>query len=112
MLNYQEVKGSLGNSSLLMESRGHRIFFQINDNTPGYIEIKRSGWTGFTYSCVINDKPIRELTEGVPENQDVIFQPKINETTITSEEGSDYPVSWYVITTKRITDGVTTSVHR
>jgi hypothetical protein len=34
---------------------GHRIFFQI-DGFPGYIEISKSGFTGFLYKCVINNK--------------------------------------------------------
>ena len=112
MLNYQEVKGSLGNSSLLMDSRGHRIFFQISDNVPGYIEIKRSGWSGFTYGCVINNQEINEATQGVPQNQDLLFKAKIVESTFTPDEFSEHPVAWYVIKSTRITDGVTTTVHR
>lgn len=59
MLDFQEVPGSVGNSSLVMESKGHRIFFTL-ENLPGYIEIKKSGWTGFSYSCVINTEVINE----------------------------------------------------
>jgi hypothetical protein len=111
MLDYQEIRGSTGNSSLLMDSKGHRIFFTIG-KYPGYLEIKRSGWMGFDYGCVINDKVVKEVTQGVPENQDLLFQPKILETTFTADEHSEYPVAWYVIQTRRITDGVTTTVHR
>jgi hypothetical protein len=111
MLDYQEIRGSLGNSSLLMDSKGHRIFFTIG-KLPGYLEIKRSGWTGFEYGCVINDKVIKEVTQGVPENQDLLFQPKILESTFTSDQESEYSIAWYVIHTRRITDGVQTTVHR
>ena len=111
MLDYQEIRGSMGNSSLLMDSKGHRMFFTVG-NLPGYLEIKRSGWAGFTYNCVINDKVINEVTQGVPENQDVIFAPKILETTFTPDEFSEHPIAWYVIKTTRLTDGVTTLVHR
>ena len=34
MLNFEEIRGSLGNSSLLMESCGHRIPF-IVEGMPG-----------------------------------------------------------------------------
>ena len=111
MLDYQEIKGSLGNSSLLMESKGHRIFFNIG-KLPGYLEIKRSGWTGFEYGCLINGKVVKEVTQGVPENQDLLFQPKVADTTFTADEHSEYPIAWYVIRTRRITDGVQTTVHR
>lgn len=59
MLDFQEIPGSVGNSSLVMESKGHRIFFTV-ENLPGFIEIKKSGWTGFTYQCVINTEEINE----------------------------------------------------
>lgn len=59
MLDFQEVAGSLGNSSLVMDAKGHRIFFTV-ENLPGYIEIKRSGWTGFSYQCVVNTEKINE----------------------------------------------------
>ena len=59
MLDFQEIPGSVGNSSLVMESKGHRIFFTI-ENLPGFVEIKKSGWTGFSYSCVINTEVINE----------------------------------------------------
>jgi hypothetical protein len=42
MLNFEEIPGSIGNSSLFMEAKGHRIFFSI-ENKAGYIEIKREG---------------------------------------------------------------------
>jgi len=111
MLDYQEIRGSLGNSSLLMDSKGHRIFFTI-ENLPGYIEIKRSGWTGFVYACCVNDRDIKEVTQGVPENQDLVFEPKILDTVFTQDELSEYQLAWYVIRTRRITDGAISTVHR
>ena len=111
MLDYQEIRGSLGNSSLLMDSKGHRIFFTI-ENLPGYIEIKRSGWTSFVYSCCINDRDIKEATQGVPENQDVVFKPTILDTVFTVDDQSEFQIAWYVVKTTRITDGATSTVHR
>lgn len=73
MLDFQEIRGSTGNSSVFMESQGHRIFFSVDD-LPGYIEIKRNGWTGFLYYCVINDKIIPECTEVVSISQEDIFK--------------------------------------
>lgn len=77
MVDYQEIRGSLGNSSLLMDSKGHRIFFTLED-LPGYVEIKRSGWAGFSYTCVINDETLPEATEQVAQRQEVIFRPKVS----------------------------------
>lgn len=37
MLDFQEIPNSLGNSSMLMEAGGHRMFFTI-DNLPGVSE--------------------------------------------------------------------------
>lgn len=101
----------MGSSSLLMESKGHRIFFTVED-LPGYIEIKRSGWTGFAYSCVINDKVISEATAEVQADQSEAFRPKIIETTLTADENSEHDIVWYVLRTTRVKDNVTTTVHR
>lgn len=59
-VDYDEVPDSLGNSSFLMESIGHRIKFAV-DNKSGYIEIKR-GWMRFDYSCHIDNNLIIEST--------------------------------------------------
>ena len=105
-------KGSLGNSSLLMTEAFHRISFNIA-GSAGYIEIKRSGWTGFVYSCYVNDIALCEATQTVASNQDeVIFTTKIVETTFIEDSGSGDQVSWYVIETTRVEDNVKTTVHR
>jgi hypothetical protein len=111
MLDFQEIPGSLGNSSLLMESKGHRIFFTIED-IPGYIEIKKSGWTEFCYSCVINTVNILEVTQTVAENQEALFRTKITETTFTPDEFSDHLIAWYVVKSVRVKDDVCNTVHR
>jgi hypothetical protein len=113
MCNSNMIPGSEGYSSLLMESKGHRLFFTVAD-LPGYIEIKKSGWTGFAYNCVINDTKVPESTEliSTARHQDPLFRPKILETTLTPDENSDYPITWYVVETTRIKDHVKTTVHR
>lgn len=111
MIDFQEIKGSSGSSSLLMESKGHRIFFTLED-LPGYIEIKKSGWTGFSYSCVINDKPVSEATQEIQTDHTDVFKPKIIETTFTADETSEHPIAWYAVKTIRLKDNVETVVHR
>ena len=37
MLNFEEIQGSLGNSSLLMESSGHRIPFVLEGKSGTYV---------------------------------------------------------------------------
>ena len=53
MLNFEEIRGSLGNSSLLMESCGHRIPF-IVEGMPGkwigFFLVKLSSWRYFSFS--------------------------------------------------------------
>jgi hypothetical protein len=111
MVDNQVVAGSDGFSTLFMDSRGHRVFFTVAD-LPGYIEIKKSGWTGFAYCCVVNDKKLAESTESVPTNQDPLYRPKILETTLTPDENSEHPITWYLVRTTRLRDNVVTSVHR
>ena len=62
-LDHSEVTGSVGNSSVLMESKGHRLFFAFEEegegedgvdgggrrkrkDINGFVEIKKVGWTG------------------------------------------------------------------
>jgi hypothetical protein len=111
MLNFQDIPNSLGTSSLLMESKGHRIFFNIDNNNPGFIEIKKSGWTSFIYNCVINGEKINEATEDVLKIQENVFKVNIIETTLTTEDENNQ-ISWYNIKTIRIFDDVSTTVHR
>ena len=53
MLNFEEIRGSLGNSSLLMESCGHRIPF-IVEGMPGkwigFFLVILSPWRYFSFS--------------------------------------------------------------
>eukprot|EP01036_Dinobryon_divergens_P025339 gene25339-33873_t len=111
MLDFQEIPGSVGNSSLVMESKGHRIFFTI-ENLPGFVEIKKSGWTGFSYSCVINTEVINEMTQTVAQHQQEVFKTSILDTAFTQDEFAEQQVAWYIVKATRIQDGVSTIVHR
>lgn len=111
MLDFIEIRGSSGTSSLMMESKGHRIFFSV-DSLPGFIEIKRSGWTSFAYSCIIDNVRLPEATEVVADDQTEVFRVKVTGTTGTPDENSDTLVTWYVLEATRLKDGVTTEVHR
>lgn len=110
MLDFEEIEGSLGNSSLLMDSKGHLICFSIGE-IPATIEIKRSGWTGFAYQCTVGGIVLKEATQDIASQQDEqIFSAKIVETTFF-ENGAEQ-ISWYVVETTRLRDQVTTTVHR
>jgi len=75
MIDFQELKGSEGNSSVLMDAYGHRIYFTLSDaKVPGYIEIRKSGWMGFTYECFIDNQKVKEATEGVAHCQEMVFK--------------------------------------
>jgi len=111
MLDFEEIPRSRGNSSLLMDSSGHRIFFEV-EGESGYIEIKRAGWTTFSYKCVIKDLPIVETTETVAYSHEEMYQVKLIDMLMTKDEFSEFNVMWYVVKTTRLHDKVTTTVHR
>lgn len=111
MVDFQEIRGSQGTSSVLMEGKGHRVYFTVEE-VPGYIEIKRSGWTGFEYSCIMRDRKIPESTEKPPKGPELFYKLQITGTLLTPDELSEYPVTWYIVKATRMEDNVTTSVHR
>jgi hypothetical protein len=98
-----------------MDSKGHRIFFSI-DNKPGYIEIKRSGWASFEYACVLNDVLLKENTQTVQSavgQPDLSFKVSVDSFMFTEDEAEPgQKVAWYVVSSQRSTDGVSTKVHR
>ena len=110
-VDFDEVPGSTGNSSLFMEADGHRLFFEVGDNN-GYFTIKRSGWTGFDYSCVVGGNLLTETTHEVSKYQDPIFKTNVIDTTFIPDEFSDDQIAWYRVVTTRINDTISTSVHR
>mmetsp|Transcript_22746 Transcript_22746/g.23402 ORF Transcript_22746/g.23402 Transcript_22746/m.23402 type:complete len:391 (+) Transcript_22746:106-1278(+) len=111
-LDHEEIIGSLGNSSLLMEAIGHRILFSIR-GTPGYIEIKRSGWFGFIYSCNIGGENQIEITQQISQTQgQEVYDVKILEHVSASDGYSEEMIIWYYIETTRLSDGLTNTVHR
>ena len=61
LVNYEEYPGSMGNSSLVMESSGHIIRFSLPGDIPGHVIIGRSGFFGFEYSCFVSDRQIKEV---------------------------------------------------
>lgn len=122
MLNYNEVQGSSGISAIIMGSQGHRIYFTLsngksNEVNNGYIEIVRDGLVSFAYKCVINGEIINEATSKVSsgerlfdisiDDKDTMFTP--DETDSNMGNGR---VTWYLIKVVRLSDKVTTAVHR
>jgi hypothetical protein len=111
-VDFEEVPGSLGNSSLLMEATGHRIFFTVENDNHGFFEIRGGIWSGFEYYCIVNDEALVETTNEVAKHQDPIYKCKIEDAAFIQDELSEDQIAWYRIVTTRITDNVTTSVHR
>ena len=110
MLNYEEIPGSLGNSSLLMESGGHKISF-IVDRKPAYIEVKRKGMMTFAYKCFIDGELMPEVTSKVSQYDKPVFSVTMH-GTVTTPDRSGEKLTWYIIKTTRLEDGVSTVVHR
>lgn len=112
MLDHEEILGSLGNSSVFMEKEGHRILFSIK-GTPGFIEIKRTGWIGFEYECVVGGEKQVEITQIISKNQgQELFDIKIAEHRSGSDGYSEDTITWYLVETTRLADGFTNTVHR
>ena len=111
MLNYEEIPGSLGSSSVFMDKRGHRFNF-IVDKKAGYLEIKRDGWIGFTYCCVIDGNIIPEATSQISDKQgEEPYNIDIAEYAFTSD-WADGDINWYKIMVTRKSDNYSTFVHR
>lgn len=111
MLDYEEIPGSLGSSSILMEKRGHRFNFMV-DKKVGYLEIMRDGWTGFKYSCVVDGKMLPEATSQIAEQQgEELYDIDISEYAFTSD-WADGDICWYKVSITRLNDSYRTFVHR
>jgi hypothetical protein len=63
-LEYKCIPGSVGSSSLWMESGGHTFSFTV-DGKFSFIEIKRSGMMTFTYQCFVDGELVPEMTSTV-----------------------------------------------
>jgi len=112
MLNHEEIPGSLGNSSMFMENSGHRILFSIR-GVSGYIEIKKVGWFGFDYECIVGGEKLVELTQKISQSQgEEVYDIKIAEHRSGSDGYSEDMITWYLIETTRLADGYTNTVHR
>jgi hypothetical protein len=111
-LNHEEITDSLGTSNLFMEAAGHRILFNIK-GTPGYIEIKRSGWVSFEYTCNIGGENILESTQQISAQQDEeMYKVTISGYTPCNDGQNEEAVIWYTVETERLTDGCRNVVHR
>mmetsp|Transcript_20555 Transcript_20555/g.38168 ORF Transcript_20555/g.38168 Transcript_20555/m.38168 type:complete len:317 (+) Transcript_20555:37-987(+) len=111
-LNHEEISESLGTSNLFMEASGHRILFSIKD-TPGYIEIKRSGWVSFDYTCNIGGENIVETTQQISAKQnEELYKLSISGYTACHDGQSEEAVVWYAVVTERLSDGCRNVVHR
>jgi hypothetical protein len=111
MLDYEEIPGSLGSSSVFMDQRGHRFLFTIGGK-QGYVEILKDGWAGFKYSCRVGDEELTEATQMIAEAQGaILYDVDVPEYTFTSD-WSEGEIAWYQVVVTRRSDNYTTSVHR
>lgn len=112
MLDFEEIPDSVGNSSVFMGSSGHRIMFFV-EGLVASIEIKKSGYTEFSYTCSVNNQVLKEATQVIAERQGVqIFRVVIEESSLTKNEAGDDFITWYLVASTRVRDSVATFVHR
>jgi hypothetical protein len=112
MLDFEEIAESIGNSSVFMGSEGHQINFTV-EGFAACIEIRKAGWTEFAYSCSVNGQSLKESTQMVAQRQgEQVFRVAINETALTKTETGDEFITWYLVSTTRVVDNISTFVHR
>jgi hypothetical protein len=109
-LNFEEIPGSFGASSMMMQG-SHRIDFVIEDR-PGYIEIKRANLTSFVYKCVVDNGLVPEAHRRYRGSERKLFSATINIVeNAPSDDVSGTLVTWYSIEARRHDDTVAIS-HR
>lgn len=111
MLNYEEIFGSVGNSSVLME-RPHYIQFDVDMGVTGLITIHKDGFFGFQYECVVNGVPLVETSQEAVTSYEEVFRADVTDTFTTPDEDNGSTVAWYIVETTRLKDNTKTRVHR
>ena len=111
MLNYEEIYGSAGNTSVLVDE-AHRIQFTIDSGVSGCITIRKDGFFGFTYECSINGIPQVESMQEEVKSYEELYKAEVVGTFTTPDEDSGSKVAWYIVEVTRINDKVRTIVHR
>jgi PX domain len=110
LVDWEEVEGSSGNSSLIM-SNPHRLCFDL-EGKSGYVEIRKNGLMGFAYLCKFDDEVIAENTTVVSTQQEDTFQSRIVSFELTPDDAGTNSIVWYKIEARRLKDGVENAVHR
>ena len=111
MLNYEEIYGSSGNTSILIEG-AHQIQFTIGPGVTGCISIKKNGMFGFNYECSVNGIPQIESMQEEVTSYEETFKAEVIDTFTTPDEDSGSQVAWYIIEVTRLKDNVHTRIHR
>jgi hypothetical protein len=109
-LEYKNIVGSVGTSSLWMESGGHTFSFTV-DGKFSFIEIKRSGMMSFTYQCFVDGELVPEMTSTVSHCDKQVLSVSLNGTVTTADHTGE-KITWYIVNATRLEDGVSTVVYR
>jgi hypothetical protein len=108
LLDFKEIPSSSGYSSYLLSS-SDKIYFEIDENTKGVIEITNSILGFPSYGCIVADTPLSsESLELRDESFRLRVVGNVTSTPVDSEEKS----TWYAIESVRLTDNAKTTVHR
>ena len=113
MVDFEEVYGSMGNSSLVMEATGHQIPFNLPGDLQGHIGINRHGFFGFEYSCFVIGQQIKEVTDDLKNVEGPTYETEVCDTISTPPiDDSGQQVVFYVLRVTRVSDRASTIVHR
>lgn len=114
LVNYVEI--SIGNTNMF--SKDIKLDFVINNETKGFVEIKKQKWSRFIYSCTINNETVKENMQIEPIAGDIYETEILDISSIYNVKQDDdfdnnkVQVVWYEIKSKRLNDNVITTVHR
>jgi len=110
MLDYEEIPGSMGTTTILGGRGGTVLVFTVNRKT-GFVRIGRAGLASFRYECVVNGQAIPESTAKVSLNDEERYAVEVREA-VTTKSDSVHIIAWYQVETTRPSDGAATVVHR
>jgi hypothetical protein len=114
LVNYVEI--SNGNTNMF--SKDTKLDFVIDNETKGFVEIKKQKWARYIYSCTINNEIIKENMEIDPIIGDIYETEILDNSSFycckddVDADNNIVQVVWYEIKSKRLNDNVTTTVHR
>lgn len=110
-LDFVEIPNSSGVSTVMMESRGHKIDFFV-EGRKSSLEINKRGITSFSYRCIVDNAIIPESSRHVLPQDARAFHAVITDVIFLPDEDGKQHIAWYTIQATRLRDKTSTTVAR